>query len=136
MCVAWRKTALRKVINPDKATLEQFPEAYQIVNTAPEGTTVTTKVDISGLLVVGGEGDGNDELSFAGVVLAEGFMAQNSRLAVAVTFQVMCTRCVASTQRLARVWMKREREEAKGMRLRGEPLVQHSCQGAMCVSVW
>ena len=54
----WKEIALRKVQNTADETKEAFPVAYEIVETAPEGTRVTDLLDVSGMLIRGGKGPG------------------------------------------------------------------------------
>ena len=83
----WKEIALRKVQNTAEETKEAFPDAYEIIETAPEGTRVTDLLDVSGMLIRGGKGTGK-LLSFKNVVLAGGFTARKSRIAVDVSFNV------------------------------------------------
>ena len=82
----WKEIALRKVQNTAEETRKAFPDAYEIIETAPEGTRVTDLLDVSGMLIRGGKGTG--ELSFYKVVLAGGFKASKSRIEVDVDFSV------------------------------------------------
>ena len=60
------------------------------MSTAPPGTTVTGLIDVSGMLIIGGEGDGNGTLSFKGMKLGGGFKAgSDSRIEVDMDFEVI-----------------------------------------------
>ena len=64
------------------------------MSTAPPGTTVTGLIDVSGMLIIGGEGDGNGTLSFKGMKLGGGFKAdKDSRIEVDMDFVVIMAWC-------------------------------------------
>ena len=64
------------------------------MSTAPPGTTVTGLIDVSGMLIIGGEGDGNGTLSFKGMKLGGGFKAgSDSRIEVDMDFEVIRAWC-------------------------------------------
>ena len=64
------------------------------MSTAPPGTTVTGLIDVSGMLIIRGEGDGNGKLSFEGMKLGGGFKAdKDSRIEVDMDFQVIMAGC-------------------------------------------
>ena len=90
----WKQKALRQVPNADEGTKAAFKIAHTIVSTAPPGTTVTGLIDVSGMLIIRGEGDGNGKLSFEGMKLGGGFQADSgSRIEVDMSFQVIMGWC-------------------------------------------
>ena len=90
----WKQKALRQVPNADEGTKAAFKIAHTIVSTAPPGTTVTGLIDVSGMLIIGGEGDGNGTLSFKGMKLGGGFKVdEDSRIEVDMDFEVIMAWC-------------------------------------------